>query len=1086
MLLAVAGVSHAGGTITVTTAAPVDTTVRVLLNASSAYVPVYIDAGDGVSTPYTVDPGQSAYNRWINLTIKGSTIKFEGDVTEFTLNGARLTSVTVDAMSKLTKLDLDKNEIADFKLLSATPLTNLVLSNNRLSNTPGSNATLTLEQAGKTLTNLTLSHNDGLQCLDMRDLVNLERLSLNDCKNFASIFICMPEARHTSLRSVNISNCTLSHFYPVDLPALRTLDLANNILMSDNSDAPFVLGNYPALTDLTLSGNKGIKALDVTPCSQLTQLRVNDCSLSFLDVSQCPDLVTLSAGGNNIATFDLGNNPNISTLNISGNPVKELNMEHLPKINTLNISNTQISRVDLMKAFYLSSFEARNTNIEFVNFGGQQPSRMSKVDLRDCPGFTYESMAYTVMTLPVSKKAYSTNLLLSGSNAEKSNTAFITGVDYQWKCDVTGDNTAEWTECAVTLDGATDTGTNVTGELDRLYPYMGMGLSYDFDRYTTAGGDFLICQWVPESSQYHPAAFQTMQSVTTTARRGVPIHIYPYPAEGKRFKSVTVNGKEIFDRWFIIDGPSSIKVNFTGAEDVITLTTTPGQAMSMLMNTATAGESVWVDWGTGTRTEYPNQNKYTSGYTTLKGSRIDGTAASSTVKIYGNVTGLDASGYGDVAADFGLWDNAITAIDLSSASQLKLLNLHWNPIASIDLSGASSLEILDLSYTNLPSVDLSPCPSLLWLSAYSDGFDDPNSGVRGLSSLDVSKLPTLMYLDVKNNKFTSLDLSHNLQLAQLNVNGNAITSLDLRANANLRELDASRNKLSALDLSGNKKLTSLSVSANNLHSLDLSANTALEDLRIESNYITDIDLSANTALRTIYINGNGIGAEALNDIYYRLPQRQPDDDDSGQGLGALSYNLAIVQGASDREANDAAGSDTSIAVDRGWKPSQSGTNTGSPTAYLDILSGIHGTAILVGEDGTEYRHGSKVPKYAALTVKATPEAGYVLSGYRLGDDLAFDGDKMTMPGLYTKFTPVFAPAAGIDEEVASGISIKPGAGSVSIAATDAVATVYTPGGIAAAPAVVVDGSATVSLPAGVYIVSVRAATGNATRTVIVR
>lgn len=1086
VLLAVAAVSRAGGTITVTTAAPADTTVRLLLNSASALVPVYIDAGDGVQQPYTIDPKQPAYNRWITLTVKGKTMKFEGDITEFNLKEARLTSVTVDAMAKLEDLDLAHNEIATFKLLSNTPLIDIDLSYNRLSNTPGTNPTLSLEYAGKTLSRLGLAHNDGLTCLDMRDLVNLETLTLNDCPQFASIFICMPEGRHTSLRSINISNCSLSHFYPVSLPALRTLDLANNILMSSNSDDPFQLGSYPALTNLTVSGNKGIKNLDVTGCTKLEQLRVSDCSLTSIDVSQCPLLNTLSAGGNNIATFDIGNNPELTSLLIEGNPVKELDMDKLPKINTLNISYTNISRIDLMKAFYLKKFEARGSKLEFVHFGGQQPNRIEKVDLRDCPGFTYESMAYTIMTLPVSKKVYQPNLLLSGSKAEKSNIAFITGIDYQWICDVTGDNTAEWTECAVTLDGATDTGTNVAGELDRLYPYMGMGMTYDFDRYTTAGGDFLICQWVPESSQYHPSAFQSMQSVTTTARKGVPVHIYPYPAEGKRFKSVTVNGKEIFDRWFVIDGPSTIHVNFAGAEDYIALTTKQGQQMSMLVNTASAGESVWIDWGTGTRTEYARQNKYTSGYTTLSGTRIDGTAAGTTVKIYGNVAGLDVSGFGDVAADFGLWDNAITAVDLSGASQLKLLNLHWNPITAIDLSGASSLEVLSVSYTNLETLDLSGCPSLLWLSAYSDGFDDPSSGIRSLSAIDITKLPSLLYLDVKNNKLTSLDTSRNPQLAQLIVNGNKITSLDLSANGNLRELDAARNKLATLDLSANKLLTSLAVGDNSLHSLNLSANTALEYLSFASNYITDIDLSANTALRTLYINGNGIGAAALNDIYYRLPQRSPDPEGESGGIGALSYNLAIVQGASDREANDATGSDTSIAVDRGWKPSQTGTNSGCETAYLDILAGVHGTAILVGEDGTEYRHGSKVPKYAALTVKATPETGYALKGFRLGEDVDIEGDKMTMPGIYTKFTPVFASAAGIDEAAAAGIAISAGAGSVVITAAEAIATVYTPAGRTAAPAVSVAGSAEVTLPAGMYIVRVSSAAGVVTRSVVVR
>ena len=1079
--------SRAGGTITLTTAAPADTVVRLLLNSTSALVPVYIDAGDGVKTPYTIDPKQYAYARWINLQVKGEKIVIEGDVTEIDLTKARLTSAEFDAMAKLTDIDLSENELTSFKLKSMMPVEDLSLSYNRLSNTPSQNPTLSLENAGKTLKRLNLSHNTDLTCLDMRDLVNLEYLTLNDCPQFASIFICMPEASHSSLRSINIDNCSLSHFYPVNLPALRTLNLANNLLMSDNSDDPFRLGSYPNLTSLAVNGNRGIKAIDVTSLKKLEQLWVGDCSLTNIDVSQCPELITLSAGGNDIATFDLGNNSNISSLFIQGNPVKEFNFRQLPKLNSLNISDTQISRADLHDAFYLKSFEARNTKLEFVHFGGQQPNRMTKVDLRDCPGFTHESMAYTIMTLPVSKKTYQPNLLLSGSNAEKSNTDFVTGADYQWMTDVTGDNSAKWDEAAVTLDGATDTGTNVTGHLDRLYPYMGMGLDYDFDRYSTAGGDFLISQWIPESSQYHPAAFQTMQSITDKARVGIPIHIHPYPAEGKRFKSVTVNGKEIFDQWFIITGPSTIKVNFAGLEDAIALTTTRGQSISMLVNTVSAGESVWVDWGTGTRTEYKNQNKYTTGYTTLTGTRIDGTAAGDVIKIYGNVAGLDASGFGDVAADFGLWDNAITAVDLSGASQLKLLNLYWNPITSIDLSGAPALEILNVSYTALTGLDLSHTPSLLSLSAYSDGFDDPDSGIRSLTSLDISKLPALIILDAKNNKLTALDTSHNPALASLNVTNNSLASLDLGLNTNLKELNAAGNKLSAIDLSHNTGLLDLDLGRNKLSAIDLSHNTALKTLSIAGNTITDADLHMLADLRSLYINGNGMTADQLNDLYYRLPHRLPDEEGENPGIGALSYNLAVIQGNDDGTDNDGRNADSSIAVDRGWTPSHTGSNTGSDLAYLDILPATHGSVKVVDAAGKEYAHGSKVPKYAELTLVPTPEQGYSLTGCRLGDDITIDGDKLTMPGIYTKLQAIFAKTDGIGEATAAPVSIAALPGAIHMeSAAQAVADIYTTDGRVAAGAIDIAPRATVALPAGMYIVCVRSATATITRSVIVR
>lgn len=1065
--------SRAEGTITLTTSAPVGTEFRVLIKTTSAVVPVYIDFGDGVETPYTIDPSMADWRRWITANVKGETMKFRGNITEFTLEEAQLTSATVDAMNALEKINLSDNELESFELLSMTALSSIDLGHNKIWNSPSQNPTLSLEYAGKTLKNLTLSYNEGLQCLDMRDLVNLETLNVSNSPDFASLFICMPEATHSSLRSINIANCSLSHFYPVNLPMLRSLDLSNNILMSSNSDDPFELGNYPNLTTLAVSGNHGIKNLDVTACTKLEQLWIADCDLSTIDVSQCPELITLNAGNNNIRTFDLGNNPNITSLHIQNNPVSELDMDKLPKINSLNISGTDISRVDLMKAFYLKSFEAANTKLEFVHFGGQQPSRMEKVDLRNCPGFTYESMAYTLMTLPPSKRAYNTNLFLSGSNAEKSNIDFITNMDYQWKCDVEGDNTAEHTPVAVTLSGATDTGENVTGELDRLYPYMGIGLSYDFDRYSTAGGEFLICQWQPESSQYHPEYFQTMSSVTSTALIGVPIHIYPYPEEGKQFKSVTVNGKEIFSRWFIVSEPSTIKVNFTGAEEGISFTTTPGQPISMLVNTVDSNGTVSVDWGTGTRTDYPGQRSYTSGYSSIGGTRIDGTAAGSTITIYGDVAALDLSGFGDVAADFGLWDNAVTGIDLSGASSLKFLNLHWNPISELDLSGAPLLEVLNVSYTDLKTIDLSHSPWLMWLSAYSDGFDDEDDGISMLESLDVTALPYLQYLDAKCNRITSIDFTHNSYLRYVNLNNNQLSSVDFSGCPILESVTLSGNKITSIDLSANTALASLYVDANDLTSIDLSSNLSLVELSVANNYIHSMDLGMLSELKRLMINGNGMSADELNDLYYGLPQRKPDAEDENSGIGALHYNLAVIQGQ-DRENNAGNEADSSIAVDRGWTPSHVGTNSGSEVAYLDVLPSVHGSVKIVDGDGQEYVHGSKVPKYAQLTVVPEPEDGYEFAGYSLNNEVSIEGTAMTMPGVYTKFLASFRKKSGIDSAEADAIAVKAVDGGIAVDAAGAVVDIFTPDGRSVVSASAVDGSAVYNLAGGIYIVRVSA------------
>ncbi len=1047
----------AQGAIVLTTDAPAGTLVKILPNVASATTPLSIDWGNGVEMKYTVNPSQPAYNRWIEGTVEGSTITISGQVTYLSINEAQLTGVTISGMNQLDNLDLAHNDIEYFELQDYTPLNYLNLSYNKIYNSPSENPQLTLENAGANLTSLNLSYNEGLHCLDIRTLSNLEYLTLNDCPDFGSLFICMPEEAHTTLKDINIRNCDLAHFYPVSLPALTSLDLANNALMGAGDDYPFEMGDYPNLQNLTLSDNPGIRNLDVTSLKHLEKLLVANCGLSSIDVSQAPDLINLVISDNNISFLDLANNGNLTTLTIANNPIDELDVTQFPNISSLDISGTQIKVVNLMEAYFLKNFEAANTPLRFVDFNGQQPGRMAKVDLRNCPEFTYESMAYTVKTLPQSGRAWSTNLFLSGSNAEKSDIDYVTDLDMGWICDVQGDGSAQWNDLEVTLLNITDTGENKTGTVDRLYPLMGYSMPYDVDVMETEGGKFIICQW-------QKPYFQTIASVHDKAMNGVPIMIYPYPEEGKKFKSVTVNGQEIAQKWFIITEPSEIKVNFGAEESSIALTVPVGQEMSFLVNTGVNNGTVWVDWGSGARTPYPGQNAYESGYADIKGSRIDGVSSGTTVTIYGDVTALNAMGFGDVAADFGLWDNHITAADLSNAADLKYLNLYWNPVNSIDLSYCPNLEVLDLSYTDLSEIDLSHTPNLMWLEAYSDGSDGDSEGITPRTSIDLSNLPILQYINMKGNALTEIDLSHNPYLRWVDLNGNLLSSVDVSANPNIVELNLSRNNLTAIDLSSNTALQELNLDSNELTGVDVSNCSELQYLSVANNVIKSLDLHMLTQLNRLYINGNGMTADELNDLYYLLPVRDSsrDEEDSMQP----SWNLAVIQGL-DREENDGRRADSSIAEDREWIPSHLGSNGGSDTAYLDIIEVANGTISVADANGNIYGHGSKVPKYEPLTITAAPAEGYYLKGFTLNGE-SRDGSEFDMPGIYTKLMPVFAEGTGVASLFGEGIGVTTSHGQIIIKG-DVEVEIYTVSGQTVATGHV-NGARSFAVAPGLYIV----------------
>lgn len=1073
----------AQGTITLKTSAPVGTTVRILPNVKSSTTPLSIDFGNGVVTRHTVNPAHAQWQRWIEGSIEGETITITGEVTELSINDAQLTEATVDGMTNLKSLDLSDNLITDFTLSGTTPLTILDLSGNHIVNSTEVNPTLTLENAGATLTNLDISENDGILCLDMRNLTALQYFTANDCPQLASVFICLPEESHDNLRNINLSNCSLAHFYPISMPNLSYLNLANNDLLTDTDVDPFTMGDYPSLSSLNLSGNRQVGVVDVTGCPRLEALDITDCSFTALDLTQCPEMVTLKAAGNKIASLDLANNGHLSTIELTGNPISELNTELFPELRRLYISDTRISRVDLMKAYFLTEFQARNTQLEFVDFNGVQPGGLTFVDLRDNTRMTGESVDYTIHTLPQGKESYSTdpNLLLSGSNGETAETAYATSTDMRWRCDIKGDGTSSHTRVHITLDGATDTGENVTGSLDQLYPYFGIGLDYDLDRYSTDGGEFLIAQW-------QPVYFQKIASVTDAAYPGVPMHIYPYPANGKRFRSVTVNGEEIFSQWFMVSGDATIKVNFVNEESSFSFNTRSGQNISMMVNTFEPGSTIYVDWGTGTRTPYTGQAAYVSGSSELKGSRIDGTTAGETVTVYGNIAAIDLSGYGEMGEWLGLWDNAISSIDVTNVPDLRYLAIYWNPVKEIDLSHNPQLELLDVSYTAIKSLDLSHNHNIMWLEAYSDGYGDEEEGIAQLTSIDVTGLPYLQYLDVKGNLISSIDLTKNSYLTWAVLNDNLLTSIDLTNNTGLEELNLSENSLQAIDLTNNTSLSVLNLSSNKLTALDLSGNRYLEELYISNNDIHTLDTSMLTGLRKLYINGNGMTAGELNDLYYKLPQRQPgDDDNANPGVGQVSYNLAVIQGG-DRNNNDGNRADSSIAEDRGWTPSHVGSNGGCDVAYLDMNEHDYGTYTVSDAQGNLYVHGSKVPKYEPLTITPSPASGYTMKHFSLNGEEPREGNTFDMPGIYTKLHVEFAAGDGIAAAGADAYKafVTAGNGQIAITAPEgATADIFGIDGRHVAT-LRVNGAEIINLPAGLYLVRLASEAGTSTTTVAVR
>ena len=203
----------------------------------------------------------------------------------------------------------------------------------------------------------------------------------------------------------------------------------------------------------------------------------------------------------------------------------------------------------------------------------------------------------------------------------------------------------------------------------------------------------------------------------------------------------------------------------------ITLTVKSGEAIKLDFKAAAAATPVRIVSGSNTRDITVDTNWI---------GRATYTAGSTTMTVYGDITGFNCSGNGV----------NLTALDPSHNTQLEILYCSSNQLSSLDVSNNTQLTMLNCGNNELSSLDVSHNTQLKELSCYSNS----------LSSLDVSNNTRLTMLDFSHNNLNFLDISHNTQLKELSCYSNQLTSLDVSHNTQLTKLYCYDNQLSTAAL----------------------------------------------------------------------------------------------------------------------------------------------------------------------------------------------------------------------------------------------------------------------------------------------
>ncbi len=195
----------------------------------------------------------------------------------------------------------------------------------------------------------------------------------------------------------------------------------------------------------------------------------------------------------------------------------------------------------------------------------------------------------------------------------------------------------------------------------------------------------------------------------------------------------------------------------------------------------------------------------------------------------------------------GIDDIADGKVMTSKINTLTSLNVSKSAI--VDLTGIQdflSLNSLDCSFNAMTVVDVSKVTTLKLL--------DVNN--NQLSNINISKNLALEKLEIGSNLITNIDITNNLALKELHIYGNKIETLDTSKNVALTKLIAFITDLKSIDVSQNTALTSLLVRNTQLTAIDVSKNILLREFNVSFNKIKTIDVSKNPRLTSLIVFSN--------------------------------------------------------------------------------------------------------------------------------------------------------------------------------------------------------------------------------------
>ena len=196
---------------------------------------------------------------------------------------------------------------------------------------------------------------------------NLEKLVINspfietlDVSSNTSLRIL--NCNETVIKSLDVSKCPeLKELY-CNNTSINTLDVSSNTLLE-------ILDiSYNNVSAIDLSKNAALKKLY---CSRTNNVYITNDRISELDVSGNPFLEVLICNENALTKIDITKNTELSELNIDNNSISYLNITQNKKLKKLSCSGTQIPTLDIRNTV-IENLRCVTSSLNSLNAKGSQ------------------------------------------------------------------------------------------------------------------------------------------------------------------------------------------------------------------------------------------------------------------------------------------------------------------------------------------------------------------------------------------------------------------------------------------------------------------------------------------------------------------------------------------------------------------------------------------------------------------------------------------------------------------------------------------------------------------------------------------